>query len=552
MNKTRYVLAGLLLAFFAFFLLLPLAVVVAEGASFSVLKEIFLHPLYREGMLNSLLLAAAATGIVFVIALPLALVYDRYSFRFKELLHLLLLCPLILPPFVGAIGFQQVFGRYGLLNTVLAALGASPVDFFADGGFWLVALCEALHLYPILYLNLLSSLANLDPALDEAARNLGAGRLRRFFAITFPLVKSGALAGGILVLVWSFTELGTPLMFNYNRVLPVQIFNGLTELESNPLPYGLVLVMLALSALLYAGARAVAGGSAAAVSRGGGVYTARELTGAGQIFPLALFGGVASCAALPHAALLFTAFFRDWQGTVLPRGFTLTHFGNALSHELVLPGIVNSLQYSLLALLLALCAGTLCALVVVRWKLRGGWLFDFLAMLPLAVPGIVMAFGFLGMAIKYRWAGALFDPLGDPLWLLAAAYAVRRLPYVVRSVAAGLEQTPVELEEAARNLGAGAGLTLRKITAPLIAANLLVGGVLAFGFSMLEVSDSLILAQKTEFYPITKAIFELSQVLGSGPFTACAFGVWTMLFMAAVFAAAQGLAGKKFGSLFRF
>jgi len=82
-------------------------------------------------------------------------------------------------------------------------------------------------------------------------------------------------------------------------------------------------------------------------------------------------------------------------------------------------------------------------------------------------------------------------------------------------------------------------------------ANLVVGALFAFSFSMLEVSDSLILAQKAEYFPITRAIFDLSQILGSGPFTACAFGVWTMLFLAATLAAAGAILGKKIGSVFR-
>ena len=195
--------------------------------------------------------------------------------------------------------------------------------------------------------------------------------------------------------------------------------------------------------------------------------------------------------------------------------------------------------------------GTLIALIAVRWKVKGAFILDLLAMTPLAVPGIVIAFGFLGMSVKYSWADDLFNPVDNPLFLLAAAYAVRRLPYVVRSVASGLEQTPEELENAARNLGSSPTGAFMKITIPLITANLLVGALFAFSFSMLEVSDSLILAQKAAFYPITKALLELSLILGSGPVTACAFGVWTMAFMAATLGAAAILLGKKIGSIFR-
>jgi len=174
-----------------------------------------------------------------------------------------------------------------------------------------------------------------------------------------------------------------------------------------------------------------------------------------------------------------------------------------------------------------------------------------LSMLPLAVPGIIMAFGYLCLSVRFSWAREIMNPITNPTLLLAAAYAVRRLPYVVRAVSAGLEQTPVELEEAAKNLGATPFMTIRKITVPLISANLIVGALFAFSFSMLEVSDSLILAQKTVFFPITRAIFELSQILGSGPYIACAFGVWAMLFLVCTLGAAATLLGRKMGAMFR-
>jgi iron(III) transport system permease protein len=217
----------------------------------------------------------------------------------------------------------------------------------------------------------------------------------------------------------------------------------------------------------------------------------------------------------------------------------------------VIPSIVNSLKYSSLAMIFALLTGLLISLAAVRWKNRFSRVLDLLAMTPLAVPGIVIAFGFLGMSVRYNWANELFNPVENPLLLLAAAYAIRRLPYVVRSVSSGLEQIPEEYENAARNLGETPGRTLWKITLPLITGNLAVGGLFAFSFSMLEVSDSLILAQKQIFFPITRAIFELSQILGSGPVTACAFGVWTMLFMTVTLAAGGLLLGRKLSSVFK-
>ena len=171
-------------------------------------------------------------------------------------------------------------------------------------------------------------------------------------------------------------------------------------------------------------------------------------------------------------------------------------------------------------------------------------------MLPLAVPGLVLAFGYLAMTQE----GKLFDflnPVRDPLILLVIAYAVRRLPYVVRSAAAGFQQTSVTLEEAAQNLGASPLRALRKVTLPLIAANLVAGGLLAFSFAMLEVSDSLLLAQRQQDFPITKAIYELYQLLGEGRYIASALGVWAMVFLGVTSLGASIVLGKKLGAIFR-
>ncbi len=544
----------LLLLFFGVFLIMPVLTVVHAGLRPDLLQEVFCNFLYREGLQNSLAIAAVTTLLVALIAMPCAMLYDRYDFPGKNWSHLAIMAPMILPPFVGALGFQHLLGYYGVLNYILASAGISRIDFLGgEGKFYAVCIMEALHLYPILYLNLVTALGNIDPAMREAAANLGAGPWYRFCRIKLPLLKPGLLAGGSIVLIWSFTELGTPLMFGYTRTTPVQIFNGITELEGNHLPFALVVIMLIFSAGLYALSKFALGTNHMAIQTKGAAGSAAEkLTGWKRWMPTGLFALLTGVAILPHGALVLAAFSRSWYQTLLPHGATLMHFRNALSHQIVVPSIINSLEYSLLAMLFAMAAGLAVSLVTTRWKTKGGPLLDLLSMLPLAVPGIVIAFGYLGMANTFRWARGFFDPIGNPVWMLAAAYAIRRLPYVVRAASSGMEQTPEDLELAARNLGAGPWRTMFRILLPLITANLIVGGLFAFSFSMLEVSDSLILAQKTEFFPITKAIFELSQILGAGPQIACAFGVWAMIFLAATLAAAGALLGRKIGTIFRF
>jgi iron(III) transport system permease protein len=171
-------------------------------------------------------------------------------------------------------------------------------------------------------------------------------------------------------------------------------------------------------------------------------------------------------------------------------------------------------------------------------------------MLPLAVPGLVIAFGYLG-AFGSTFRGTLLDPRFNPLLLLAAGYSIRRLPYMVRAAHAGLEQVSRTYEEAAANLGASPWRVIKRITLPLISANLLAGGILCFSFSMLEVSDSLILAQREEFYPITKAIFALMDGLENGVNVAAALGAWAMAMLGAGLLWAGCILGKRVGQMFR-
>jgi len=561
-NQLAKFVFALTAVFFALFFLWPIAETVrgafvgSDGRfTLDYIAEVFRNPLYLEGLWNSFRIGIFATLLAAVIAMPLAWMSDRFNFPGKPLLGALVLVPMIMPPFVGAIGVKQILGQQGALNALLADLGIlnpdAPIDWLGEGRIWGVVAMIALNLYPIIYLNVLAALANVDPAMEEAAENLGCTGFRKFRKITLPLIMPGVFAGGTIVFIWSFTELGVPLMFDFTRVASVQIFHGIKDIGGNPFPFALVVVMLVATTLLYAASKLTLGRSshammAKATSQGG----PRDPGPAGRWLCAAAFSTVTLLAVLPHLGVVLVAFSTEWYQTILPSGWTLSHFEAALGHNLTLPSIQNSLKYAGLATLLDVVLGVAIAYVVVRTRLAGRQILDALAMMPLAVPGLVLAFGYLAMTQE----GKIFEflnPSVDPLIILVIAYSVRRLPYVVRSAAAGFQQTSVTLDEAAQNLGCPPLRTLRKITIPLIAANLLAGGLLAFSFAMLEVSDSLILAQKQQDFPITKAIYELYQLLGEGRFVASALGVWAMAFLATTILGASLILGKKLGAIFR-
>lgn len=550
------------LLFFAAFFIWPILQILKGGfvdadgnITFAYLASLLSDPIYLGGLGNSFLLAVTTTSIALLIALPLAVLSDKFMFPGKNLLGSLVLVPMILPPFVGAIGIKQILGQYGALNSLIISLGLRPegwtFDWLGANQFLGIAIVTALSLYPIIYLNAVAALANIDPAMEEAAENLGCVGFRRFFKVTLPLIKPGLFAGGTIVFIWAFTDLGVPLVFDYSRVTSVQIFYGLKDIGGNPFPYALVAVMLFASVAFYAIGKGLFGRDSHAMmakaTHSGGP---KQLTGSNAILCTLLFAGVTFLAILPHLGVVAVAFSNDWYGTVLPSNFTLKNFELALGHELTVPAIANSLKYASISTLIDLVLGIALAYVIVRSKIRGRQVLDFLSMMPLAVPGLVLAFGYLAMSQEGKFFSFL-NPIADPTILLIIAYSVRRLPYVVRSAVAGFQQTSETLEEAAQNLGCPPVKATFKITLPLIVANLIAGGLLAFSFAMLEVSDSLILAQKQVYYPITKAIYELFQLLGDGKFIASALGVWAMAFLGITIAGMTILLGKKLGAIFR-
>jgi iron(III) transport system permease protein len=548
-------------ALFAVFFVYPAGMVVKqafegpEGFTLKFFSAVFENPIYREGLWNSFALGMASTLAALLIAFPLALIGHRYDFIGKPALGVLVLAPMILPPFVGAVGVKQMLGVNGAFNAALIELGlmdaAMPFDWLAEGRFAGIVMMIALNLYPILYMNIAAALSNLDPAMEQAAENLGCPPWKRFFRITLPLAMPGVFAGASIVFIWAFTELGVPLVFDFNRTASVQIFDGLKGLDRNPIPYALTSVLLIVAASVFAVSKIVIGRSPLGTApRPKGRSNATRLRGFKSLACAMAFLTVFTLAAIPHLGVLLLSLAERWYGTVVPDEFTMRHYIEALGSGLVVPSIQNSLLYAGCAVVVALLIGLGTAWVVVRSDLKIRGFLDAVVMLPLAVPGLVMAFGYLALSQEGKPFHFLVGAGGSPFLLLVIAYAIRRLPYVVRSAVAGLQQSNPALEEAARSLGATPFRTLRRVAIPLIGANLAAGCILAFAFAMLEVSDSLILAQQEQHFPITKAIYTLLSTLGNGTELAAALGVWSMVFLSTAIMGAAILGGKR-GGLFK-
>jgi len=552
------IFVALLFLFFVAFLLYPMgyvvrgALVVEKRVTFELFRLLWHNANYRAAMLNSLSIGLCTVAVTSVIALALALPMSRYAFRGKNALSGLMLVPMILPPFVGAIGVQQFLSRYGSLNLLLMHGGLMdarhPIDWLGEHRFLGVVALESLHLYPILYLNVLAALANVDATLEEAAENLGARGWRLFRDVTFPLILPGYFAGAIIVFIWAFTDLGTPLLFGYREVVPVKIFDLVDQAQSDPMGYALVLTVLLITAIVFVLSRwATRARGVLAGERGAPASRERP---AGPVRATAIYAlmlGVTLVAILPHLGVLLKSMAARWSISILPEEYTLHYYGLVFRHPVAMSSIRMSLLLSVVSTAVDLVLGFLIAYFLVRKRIRGRVLLDVLAMLPLALPGIVLAFGYVTC-----FAGVpLLDPRVNPILLLVVAYGVRRLPFTVRAAVAGFQQTSVTYEEASANLGARPATTIRRILIPLIFPNLMAGAVLTFAFAMLEVSESLMLAMRREYYPIAKAIFTMVGRVDDGPFIASAMGMLGMVLLLGCFLLASRFLGRRLGEVFR-
>jgi len=470
-------------------------------------------PYLQECLLNSLWVAVACAFFSSLIGVPLAYFLGRFDLPGRHLLTSLATMPLIMPPFVGALSFKFIFGKHGTFNLLLMDyLGLKePINFIY--GLHGVVLITSLHLYPLVMLNVMTSLSKIDPALEEAAANMGARSFHVFRTVTFPLMMPGFAAGALLVFVWAFADLGTPMIIGspaFNLLAP-QAFFAIRELYEDVVRLGIVMcvIMVTLSLSAVAAMRKYVGLREYTIATG--VARGAEARRAGRVMTAVALGFCAIIvlvSLLPHVGVFVGAFGKVWSFTPLPEGFTLDNFRYVLIDAPMF--LYNSLRYSSVATAFGIALGAVLAYILARKNFPGKDLLDGVAMLPFALPGIVLATGYL-RAFRNPIPVFNFDLLST--WaVIALALTVRKLPYTLRTSYATLQQIHVSLEEASMNLGASRLKTFLRITLPLMSLGLLAGGTLGFISSITELSCSWLLSRPgMGWEPMTVGIMIYSQ-----------------------------------------
>jgi iron(III) transport system permease protein len=518
-----WIAALLVLGFLGLFLIFPVGTVFraafidAEGGfTLGHFGAFAAQPLLRESFFNSLYVAGWSALFSSLIAIPLAYFTVRFDFRGAMLIQTLGVLPLIMPPFVGAVAMQLLFGRSGSLNLLLDDwFGLTlPIMEGLNG----VIFVETLHYFPFILLNLTAALRNIDGAMEEAAFNLGARGLRLFRRVIFPLALPGYIAGVSLVFVKVFDDLATPLVLGITNMLAPQAYLRITQIGlEDPLGYVISVIMVAFSILaLWLSARTLGGKDYSTQQKGGTAMHKRKLKRMESILAYGWIIAILLLVLSPHLGVLLLSLATVWSFAPLPDGYTLEHYAAIFRESQGMMG--NTLLYCGLAAALDVILGTAIAYLVLRTRLPARQWLDFIASSALAIPGIVLAIGLLRAFRGVEIPGTGGELFTSSWVILMFAYTVRRLPYALRSCMAALQQVNVSLEEAAQSLGASRLRAIWRVVTPLMASGILAGFVISFITAAVELSDTIMLVSRDSQAPMSYGIYLYMQsAAGRGP-----------------------------------
>jgi len=480
-------------------------------------------PANLEALWTSIYISIISVLCCAIVGVTMAFLLERYNFPGRRILSILVLVPMALPPLVGVLSFSFLYGDSGIFPRIFQHLFGLDHVPFSLKGIWGVIVVHTFTMYTYFYLTASAAIKGLDPALEEAATSLGAGRIRVWTKVILPMLTPSIVASSLLVFMISMASYTAPLMFGVERTMTMQIYlsrtNGNLEMAATQ---SMILSFVSITFLIimrwYQNRRNYQN-----LSKGISVHrsevSSKKIKTAAAI---ASFIGTL-ILILPILVLILISFSVDgaWKTQILPTDYTMDHYITLFTDERTWRPIWNSIQMGIVATFGNIIFGVAAAYAMVRLNFKGKTLLDILIMVPWALPGTVVAVNLIA-AFSTENIFAFNQVLIGTFWILPLAYFIRHLPLVFRSTSASLVQLDQSIEEASRGLGANWWYTFRRIVVPLTFTGILAGTLLALVQSFGEFVAS-ILIYSTSTIPLSVAIFQKLYAFKFG--TACAYGV---------------------------
>jgi len=436
------------------------------------------HPLTRRALFNTLYVAVAITILTTSVGVVMALLLTRTDLPLKRVLRGLVYLTFITPAYLGAIAWIQLLGRSGYLNTLLRDafnLETLPIDLYTLEG---VIAIMSIYAYPLVFMATANALNVTDPSLEEAAVTSGASPRRVLFTVTLPLARPGILSGAVLAFIQGIACFGVAAaiaMPTGHYVLTTRIYAALGHYDVR-MACAMSVALVLLTAVSLFAHNSLLGGKSYTVT----TSESRRCR-------------LVSLGRCPLATIFLTSFLKAWGLAPTPENLTLGNYAKVVTEDLASRALRNSLFFAFTGATLATLLGLIVAYISVRTRMVGRKGIDFLATMPSAIPGPVLA-----AAMIFAWMSPPVSLYNTP-WIIIVAYVTAFLPYAVRNVAGALEGMDPALEEVGWMSGASWARTMRNITVPLIGRGLWAGWVLAFLMAFREIPISTMLyTQGTE------------------------------------------------------
>ena len=474
--------------------------------NFSSALDILKEPETYQALLNSLIIASCTTVGSTIVGTFFAWLVTRTDLPHKTFMKGMFLVPFMLPSFIGALAWKMLLSpNAGFINQFF-------IDHFGFSGpifniytYYGISGVEIMYLFPFVFIQVCGALERMDPTLEESARISGAGLFTITRKITIPLVLPSILSGALLIMLYSVADFGTVAglgiengIYNIPTLIYERIHQSGGSFDAIRTGTVLATVLVVTAAFIIWLQRKILGSGHYQII-GGKSFRPMELKLRGLRYPLLIFclAYIAFTILLPTAVIFLVGSLKTYGLSFALSNLSLDNYKFILfDYKVTRDAIFNSVTLGFTAAVITMFAGVMISYVIVKMKVRGKGILEFLGMLPFSVPGSVIALG-----VILAWSGQFGINLYNTVWIILVAYIARYMAFSLKANSAALEQVHDSLVEASRACGATMWQSLRDVVLPLVRPGMFAAFFLIFLPSLRELTVSIML-----YAPTTRTI----------------------------------------------
>ena len=519
----------LLIAFLTVFILYPLAILLVDsfvsesGVTLSTFKRVLDLPNFRRAIGNTLKvgflvgIASALIGLLFAYVEVYVKVRSKFMGGLFKVVSML---PVVSPPFVLSLSMIMLFGKSGIITRFLLHIYDNSVY-----GFWGIAVVQTLTFFPVCYMMLKGLLKNIDPSLEEAARDMGASRFRVFMTVTFPLILPGLGNAFLVTFIESIADFANPMIIGGSYdTLATTIYLQITGAYDKQGAAAMAVVLLGITLLMFVVQKYYLEAKSTATLSGKASRERMLITDKSVTLPLSILcSALALFVIIMYICVPFGALFRTWGYDF---HLTFKWFGQVFTRYKGFKAFKDSFILSLISAPITALLSMIISYLVVKRKFKSKGFIEAVSMLAMAVPGTVLGIGYIRGFSGGLFGSGFLQGLYGTGAILVIVFIVRSLPTGTRSGISALRQIDKSIEESAYDMGADSFKVFMTVTLPLIKDSFLSGFVTSFVRSITAIS-AIILLVTPSYLLITVQINEFAEKGSYG--IACAFATILIL-----------------------